>query len=142
MSKEVLGMHFNCGLYQCVFVGNPFKFFVLSCIQFPQMIWIENLWEDILPDENHKEERHWEQDPCYRYPCYAKAYQQVNKLEDREARYCFWRDRLHKRCMRTFQNPAEVTIKHRLTASNLAIDICSKLCDSSLWKHMLPLYPC
>lgn len=54
---------------------DPVKFFVLSCIQFPQVIWLEKLWEDMLPDENHKEERQREQDPCYWYPCYAEAYQ-------------------------------------------------------------------
>lgn len=96
-------------LYQSVFVGNAFKFFIPSCIQFPQYIWIKKLWEEMLPDEYHKEERHWEQDTLYWYPCYAEAYQEVNQLKYCEGGYCPGRHGLHKRCMRTFKNPVNIT---------------------------------
>ena len=76
-------------VYQIVFKGDPIKFFILSCIEFPQDNGIKKFWEEILPDDNHKEERHWEQDPDYRYPCYAEAYYEVNQLKDREDGYCF-----------------------------------------------------
>lgn len=99
----------NMNLYQSVFVGNAFKFFIPSCIQFPQYIWIKKLWEEMLPDEYHKEERHWEQDTLYWYPCYAEAYQEVNQLKYCEGGYCPGRHGLHKRCMRTFKNPVNIT---------------------------------
>ncbi len=76
-------------VYQRVIVVDTFKLFILSCVQFPKVIWLKKLWEDMLPDKNHKEEWQREQDPCYWYPRNAEAYQEVNQLEDREDNNCF-----------------------------------------------------
>lgn len=71
-------------------------FLILSGIQFPEMLRLEQLGKNVLSYAYEKKEWDWEQYSSYRYPSYSKANQEINELEDCKCRnilewYC-----LHK----------------------------------------------
>ena len=83
---------------------------VLSRVQLPEMVRMEELGEDVLSDAEQDEEWQWEEDSCYGYPCHPKAQQQVKELEDREGSDLPEGNRFHERSMHPFQDPNEEAI--------------------------------
>lgn len=98
-------------LFFAVYVSStivPDDLFVLSCIQFPEILRREHPGEDVFSYAYQQEERQWEQYPGIRDPCYPKAHQKVHDLKQRESHDVFEWHGLHVGCLEAFQGAAFV----------------------------------